>query len=83
MEQVEKKIDDVSYAIDQIDTVINNLKEYKEYKDICSDLECEKSVLELDLEELEKEYEELLEREIKEAKNENRELERQYWREVI
>ena len=81
--ELEEKIDDIKFAIDDIDNVISRLKDYEEYKAVCSDLECKKSILELDLEALEVEYEELVEQEIQNARNENKELERQYWREVV
>lgn len=83
MEELKEKIEDVEYAIDQIDTAIRNLKKYKRFTDICGNLECEKSALELDLEEFNVKYEELVEEEINRARNESREIEREYWKEVI
>lgn len=83
LDELSTKIDNVDYAIDQIDTAINNIKKYKEYEDICNDLECEKSVLEDCLEALNVQYEELYELSIAMNKKEQTEREREFWREVI
>ena len=83
LDELSTKIENIEYAIDQIDAAINNIKEYKEYEDICNDLECEKSALEYDLETLNVQYEELYETLILENKQEQTEREREFWREVI
>jgi hypothetical protein len=76
---IEEKINDLEYAIDELGTVINTLKKYTEYSKTVDELEYEKSVLELDLEAEQVKYEELVE----EGINDVRELERTYWKEAI
>ena len=81
--ELEDKIDDISMTIDDLDNVIYRLMKYEKYKDVCSDLKAEKSILEFDLDELKQVHEELIEAKTKELKMENKEQERQYWREAI
>lgn len=76
---IEEKINDLEYAIDELGTVINTLKKYTEYSKTVDELEYEKSVLELDLEAEQVKYEELVE----EGINDVKELERAYWKEAI
>lgn len=78
-----KKIEDLESAIDNLDTVINTLKQYKQFEQDAKDLDIYKGALEYDLDELKQQYEELNEEEQKEAKKENMELEKQYWKEAM
>ena len=78
-----KKIEDLESAIDNLDTVINTLKQYKQCEQDAKDLAIYKGALEYDLDELKQQYEELNEEEQKEAKKENMELEKQYWKEAM
>ena len=80
---MESKIDDLEYAIDSLESAINALKGHKEYNQDVADLEMYKMALETDLDEAKKEYEELSEEEEKEARIENMELEKQYWKEAM
>ncbi len=80
---MEQKIEDLEYAIDNLDTVINTLKQYKQFEQDAKDLDIYKGALEYDLDELKEQYEELNEEEQKEAQKENMELEKQYWKEAI
>jgi len=83
MEKLEAKIEDIEYAIESIDTTINILKKYEQFKSEVEDLKIYKSALELDLDGFKIEYEELEEQEGKEARIENKEQEKAYWKEVI
>lgn len=80
---MQDKIDDLECAIDSLDTVIATLDRYEQYNKEVADLKMYKSALEFDLDKLKEEVEELVEKEIKAAKKENIELEKQYWREAI
>lgn len=80
---LETKINDVEYAIDNLETTINTLKPYKQFEKDVKDLEIYKSALEYDLDQLKEQEEELVAEEIKQAQMEDIEQERQYWREAI
>lgn len=80
---MEQKIDDLEYAIDNLDTVITTLNKYEQFDKEVTDLKIYKSVLELDLGNLKEQQEELQATEQKEAQKENMELEKQYWKEAI
>ena len=83
MDELERKIGDVQFAITELETVLNTIKDYDQYSKEYNDLEKYKSFFEGELEALEIEQEELEEQEIEESRNEINELERQYWREAI
>ena len=83
MDKLEEKKDNLEYAIDEIDTAIYHLKKYKRYKDMCEQLTDYKSCLEFDLDELNERYEELVEEKIKEAQEERKEREIEYWKGAI
>ena len=80
---MEQKIDDLEYAIDNLDTAINAIKKYKQFEQDAKDLMMYKSALEGSLDELKQQNEELSKEERKEAQKENIELERQYWKEAM
>lgn len=80
---MENKVEDLEYAIDNLESAISALKNYKEYNKEVADLKIYKSTLEFDLDKLKEEYKELSEEEQKEAKRENSEQEKQYWKEAI
>lgn len=78
-----EQIDDLEYAIDNLDTAITTLARYEQYNKEVADLKIYKSALEIDLDKLKEQYEELVEKEQKQARNENIEQEKQYWKEAI
>lgn len=78
-----EQIEDLEYAIDNLDTAIITLARYEQYNKEVADLKVYKSVLEFDLDKSKEEAEELIEEEQKEARNENIEQEKQYWKEAI
>lgn len=80
---MQDKIDDLEYAIDSLETAINSIKGYKQYKQDAKDLTMYKLALEYDLDELKQHNEELSEEERKEAQKENIELEKQYYKEAM
>lgn len=80
---MKEKIDDLEYAIDNLDTVITTLSKYEQFNKEVADLKIYKSALELDLDNLKEKQEELQATEQKEAQKENMDLERQYWKEAI
>lgn len=80
---MQDKIDDLEYAIDNLDTVITILSKYEQFNKETADLKIYKSALELDLDKLEERQEELQATEQKEAQKENMDLERQYYKEAI
>lgn len=80
---MEEKIDDLEYALDNLDTVITTLNRYKQFKKEVADLRLYKSALELDLDNLYEEYEDLCEEDRKEAEKEIMVLEKQHEREVM
>lgn len=80
---MEQEIDDLEYAIDNLDTVITTLSKYEQFKQDATDLAIYKSALEGSLYDLKQQGEELQGTEQKIAQKENIELEKQYWKEVI
>lgn len=78
-----EQIDDLEYTIDNLDTAITILAGYEQYNKEVADLKIYKSALECDLDKLKEETEELIEEEQKQARNENIEQEKQYWKEAI
>ncbi len=83
MEKLEQKIDDLEYAIDNLETVINSIKGYKQFEQDAKDLIMYKLALEYDLDELKQQNEELSKEERKENQKENMEIEKQYWKESM
>lgn len=80
---MEQKIDDLEYAIDNLDTVITTLEKHEQYNKEVADLKIYKSALEYDLDKLKEQFEELIKEEQKQARNENIEQEKLYWKEAI
>ncbi len=80
---MESKIDDLEYAIDNLDTVITTLSKHEQFNKEVADLKIYKSSLEIDLDKLKEKQEELQATEQKEVQKENMELEKQYWKEAI
>lgn len=78
-----EQIDDLEYAIDNLDTAITTLEKHEQYNKEVADLKIYKSALEFDLDKLKEQHEELIEEEKKEARNESIEQEKQYWKEAI
>lgn len=78
-----EQIEDLEYVIDNLDITITMLAKYKQYNKEVADLKIYKSALEFDLDKLKEEAEELAEEEQKQARNENIEQEKQYWKEAI
>lgn len=80
---MKEKIDDLEYAIDNLDTVITTLSKYEQFNKETADLKIYKSALELDLDSLKAKQEKLQAQEQKMAQKENMDLERQYLKEAI
>lgn len=80
---MKEKIDDLEYAIDNLDTVITTLSKYEQFNKETADLKIYKSALELDLDSLKVKQEKLQVQEQKMTQKENMELERQYYKEAI
>lgn len=78
-----EKIDDLEYAIDNLDTAITTLSKYEQFEQDAKDLAIYKGALEYDLDELKQQHEELINRQQKRLKKENMEQEKQYWKEAI
>lgn len=78
-EQIETKIGDIEHAIDLLGGVINDLKDYDNYKSDIVTLDLMISALSVDIDELNEDLDNVLENEEKEWKAERYEREQEYW----
>lgn len=80
---MEEKIEDLEFAIDNLDGVITTLSKYEEQNKNVTDLKMYLDALKYDLDESKEQQEELDEQEQKELEIENREREIEYMGSVI
>ena len=78
-QEIETKIGDIEYAIDLLESVINNLRGYKEYESDRATLVHMINAFSLDIDELNVDLDNVLENEEAEWKAEQYEREREYF----